>query len=147
MDSLLADDLSHYFFVHSSNIIICKGRNIVPFAGCQVPISSYFFLFFLFFLAILHLTCISYISFWGFLLNFSFFLSGTHQLFLKIFQSHFFQHYFIHIELYRIIQTSVFGLWWIRMAVGVLEDNIKIQKICNLHQIVNKYMNKVPIFS
>ena len=33
------------------------------------------------------------------------------------------------------------------MAVGVLGDNVKIQKICNLHQIINKYMNKVPIFS
>ena len=33
------------------------------------------------------------------------------------------------------------------MAVGVLEDNVKIQKICNLHQIINKYMKKVPIFS
>ena len=32
------------------------------------------------------------------------------------------------------------------MAVGVLEDNVRIQKICNLHQIINKYMNKVPIF-
>ena len=32
------------------------------------------------------------------------------------------------------------------MAVGVLGDNFKIQKICNLHQIINKYMNKVPIF-
>ena len=33
------------------------------------------------------------------------------------------------------------------MAVGVLEDNVKIQKMYNLHQIINKYMNKVPIFS
>ena len=33
------------------------------------------------------------------------------------------------------------------MAVGVLRDNVKIQKICNLHQIINKYINKVPIFS
>ena len=33
------------------------------------------------------------------------------------------------------------------MAVGVLGDNVKIQKIYNLHQIINKYMNKVPIFS
>ena len=32
------------------------------------------------------------------------------------------------------------------MAVGVLGDNVKIQKIYNLHQIINKY-NKVPIFS
>ena len=32
------------------------------------------------------------------------------------------------------------------MAVGVLEDNVKIQKMYNLHQIINKYMNKVPIF-
>ena len=33
------------------------------------------------------------------------------------------------------------------MAVGVLGDNIKIQKIDNLHKIVNKYMNKALIFS
>ena len=33
------------------------------------------------------------------------------------------------------------------MAVGVLGDNVKIQKMYNLHQIINKYMNKVPIFS
>ena len=33
------------------------------------------------------------------------------------------------------------------MAVGVLEDNVKIQKMYNLHKIINKYMNKVPIFS
>ena len=33
------------------------------------------------------------------------------------------------------------------MAVGVLGNNIKIQKIYNLHQIINKYINKVPIFS
>ena len=33
------------------------------------------------------------------------------------------------------------------MAVGVLGDNVKIQKIYNLHQIINKYINKVPIFS
>ena len=33
------------------------------------------------------------------------------------------------------------------MAVGVLGDNVKIQKIGNLHQIINKYMNKFPIFS
>ena len=33
------------------------------------------------------------------------------------------------------------------MAVGVLEDNVNIQKMYNLHQIINKYMNKVPIFS
>ena len=33
------------------------------------------------------------------------------------------------------------------MAVGVLGDNVEKQKICNLHQIINKYMNKVPIFS
>ena len=33
------------------------------------------------------------------------------------------------------------------MAVGVLEDNVKIQKMYNLHQIINKYMNKVPFFS
>ena len=33
------------------------------------------------------------------------------------------------------------------MVVGVLEDNVKIQKMYNLHQIINKYMNKVPIFS
>ena len=32
------------------------------------------------------------------------------------------------------------------MAVDMLGDNVKIQKICNLHQIINKYMNKVPIF-
>ena len=32
------------------------------------------------------------------------------------------------------------------MAVGMLGDNVKIQKIYNLHQIINKYMNKVPIF-
>ena len=32
------------------------------------------------------------------------------------------------------------------MVVGVLGDNIKMQKISNLHQIINKYMNKVPIF-
>ena len=32
------------------------------------------------------------------------------------------------------------------MAVGLLIDNVKIQKICNLHQIINKYMNKIPIF-
>ena len=33
------------------------------------------------------------------------------------------------------------------MAVRVLGDNVKIQKIYTLHQIINKYMNKVPIFS
>ena len=33
------------------------------------------------------------------------------------------------------------------MALGVLGDNVKIQKMYNLHQIINKYMNKVPIFS
>ena len=32
------------------------------------------------------------------------------------------------------------------MAVGVLGDNVKTQKVYNLHQIINKYMNKVPIF-
>ena len=30
------------------------------------------------------------------------------------------------------------------MALGVLGDNVK--KMCNLHQIINKYINKVPIF-
>ena len=33
------------------------------------------------------------------------------------------------------------------MAVGVLGDSVKIEKICNLHQIINKHMNEVPIFS
>ena len=32
------------------------------------------------------------------------------------------------------------------MAVGVLGDNVKTQKVYNLHQIINKYINKVPIF-
>ena len=32
------------------------------------------------------------------------------------------------------------------MAVGVLGDNVKIQKICNLHQIRNKYMKKFLFF-
>ena len=32
------------------------------------------------------------------------------------------------------------------MAVGVLGDNVKTKKVYNLHQIINKYMNKVPIF-
>ena len=32
------------------------------------------------------------------------------------------------------------------MAVGVLGDNVKTQKVYNLHQIINKYMNKVPNF-
>ena len=32
------------------------------------------------------------------------------------------------------------------MAVGMLGDNVKILKVYNLHQIINKNMNKVPIF-
>ena len=32
------------------------------------------------------------------------------------------------------------------MAVGVLGDNVKTQKVYNLYQIINKYVNKVPIF-
>ena len=72
--------------------------------------SSYFFLFFSaysyfsyfflaissylsYFWAILHVTFILYISFQGFLFNFSFFLSGAHQLFLNIFQPHFLWHF------------------------------------------------------
>ena len=69
------------------------------------PIFSNFLLFFLFFS---HFTCNLYLIYFflgdSFQLFQLFFLSGAHQLFLKIFQPHFLWHYFKHIyNLKRII--------------------------------------------
>ena len=55
-----------------------------------------------------------------FLFNFSIFLSEAHQLFLKNFQPHIISYTYNCVELFL---TSVFGLWWIGMSVGVLGDN------------------------
>ena len=83
--SFLSQDVKFLFFPIFLGILL--------FFLFFLAISSYFS----YFLAILHVTCISYISFQGFLFNFSFFLSEAHQLFLKNVQPHFLWHYFIHI--------------------------------------------------
>ena len=120
--------------------------------------SSYFFLFsqhtpifpifqqyppnFPIFLATLHLTFISYISFQLF-----FFLQCGILIIPKNFPAPLCWHYFIRceffLELFRLLYLAFGGLGWLQEC---WETIIRYNKMCNLHQITNKYMNKVPIF-
>ena len=112
------------------------------------PIFSAAYSYFSYFLAILHVTCISHLPFQGFLFNFSFFLSGAHQLFLKNFQPHFFGiilYTYNYVELNRLQYSSFGGLGWLKECWETMLRYRKKKKF--LHQIINKYMNKVPIFS
>ena len=144
--------LFFFFLMRSLIWKIILGILGVIMQGVKFPFFSYFFLFFSaypyfsyflaissyfsYFLAILHVMCISYISFQGFPFNFLFFLSGAHKLFLKIFQPHFLWNYLD------------FCFWSLVDWDGCRSAGrqVKIQKIYNLHQIINKYMNKVSIF-
>ena len=131
------------------------------FAGRQVPIFSYFSQhtpifpifffsnFLLFFLFFSHFSCNVYLIYFFSGVSFQLFVFlkwGTPiirknfpaSLPLALFCAHIIKKNYLDFCIWPLVD------WDGCRSAG---RQVKIQKICNLHQIINKYMNKVPIFS